>query len=306
MLEMNSEINALEILVVEDDTGLSQVLAHELRLLGFQPLTAQDGEQALRVLQERHRQIAAVVSDWLMPNLDGLGLLERMRHDRDLREIPFLFLTAKDSEEDIVRGFDHGANDYIRKPFKFGELTARLKNLVFTRNLMRQLKEQAVRDGLTGLYNYRYFMECLQSGIARQRRYGGVLSLILIDIDHFKHLNDRYGHQAGDFVLKCMGMDIKESLRTVDIPCRYGGEEFAVILPMTDLEGAEIVAERLRQNIELSLFERDGASYHITCSFGVGSIEQRPVSIQDFIRQVDSALYRSKADGRNRVSVVSP
>lgn len=303
MLEKNSAVHTTEILIVEDDAELRNVLVFELRSLGFSPLTAKDGVQALHILRDKGAQIAAVVSDWLMPALDGLGLLKQMREDRNLQEIPFLLLTARGAEDDIVRGFNQGANDYIRKPFTFGELTARLKNLVLTRNLMKQLKEQAVRDGLTGLYNHRYFMECLTAEVARQQRYGGELSLILLDIDHFKQLNDRYGHQTGDFVLQCLGMDIKDSLRTVDIPCRYGGEEFAVILPMTGLAGAKIVAERLRQNIEQSVFERDESSYTITCSFGVGSLDRKPVAGHDFIQAVDRALYNSKDKGRNMVSL---
>ncbi len=303
MLEKNPAVQIAEVLIVEDDAELRSVLVFELRSLGFSPLTAKDGAQALHILQEKSDQISAVISDWLMPNLDGLGLLKKMRADRNLQEIPFLLLTAKGSEDDIVQGFNHGANDYIRKPFKFGELTARLKNLVLTRNLMKQLKEQAVRDGLTGLYNYRYFMECLPAEVSRQQRYGGELSLIMLDIDHFKQLNDRYGHQSGDFVLKCLGMDIKDSLRTVDTPCRYGGEEFAVILPMTGLAGAEIVAERLRKNIEQAIFEREASSYSITCSFGVGSLDRKSISSHDFIQSVDRALYNSKDKGRNMVSL---
>lgn len=292
-----------QILLVDDDRELIEALSEELAHIGYCPVNADNGAAALKILEDQHETIGAVVSDWMMPKVDGLELLKTMRDNGKYQHIPFLMLSAKGHETDVLKGLKAGANDYIRKPFNFNEFSARLGNLVANWEFQKLLKEQAIKDALTRLYNYRYFMDTLKYETDRAKRYGGELSLIMFDIDHFKHFNDQYGHPAGDFILKCLGDLLRKDTRSVDIACRYGGEEFSVILPSTIIGGAEFVARRLRKLFANHEFKRGDIVFNITCSFGVGSFNPAAENLAAFIEKVDRALYQSKQNGRNRVTV---
>ena len=294
-----------QILLVDDDLELVKTLSLELSDIGYESVSADNGEAALKILEEQHETIGAVVSDWIMPSVDGLELLKAIRGNGKYQHIPFLMLSAKGHEADVLKGLEAGANDYIRKPFNFKEFSARLGNLVANWEFQTLLREQAIKDALTRLYNYRYFMDTIKYETNRVRRYGGPLSMIMFDIDHFKHFNDKYGHPAGDFILKNIGDMLRKDTRSVDIACRYGGEEFSIILPSTILEGAEFVARRLRKLFTDKEFKRGDAVFTITCSFGVGCFNPATEKLDDFIQKVDSALYQSKQNGRNRVTVAT-
>lgn len=292
-----------QILIVDDDIAVMRTLSMELCNIGYSCLTAQNGYDALLLLEKHYKNVGLVISDWIMPELDGLELLTNIRKNIKFKDVAFLMLTSKGYEEDIVRGLDAGANDFIKKPFKYSEFLARIKNLLKAYELQKELKEMAVKDCLTGLYNQRYFRECLQSEIERVRRYGGDLSLIMLDIDHFKQFNDRYGHQTGDFILRTLGQLTAALLRKVDTPCRCGGEEFIIILPSTAGAGAEILAERIRESVEQYHFDKDGDCFRVTCSLGVATYDKNGDTPQSFIDKVDMAMYASKNQGRNRVTV---
>jgi len=303
MRERGTESADPQVLIVDDDQELISALNTELTHNGFFPLNAENGASALKILEERHERIGAVVSDWMMPEIDGLELLKKMRDNGKYQHIPFLMLSAKGHEEDVLKGLEAGANDYIRKPFNINEFSARLSNLVSNWEFQKLLREQAIKDALTRLYNYRYFMDTLRYETVRAKRYGGPLSLIMFDIDHFKHVNDHYGHPAGDFILKNIGDLLRKNTRSVDIACRYGGEEFTIILPSTIVDGAEFVARRLRKLIAGHEFTRADTVLAITCSFGVGCFNPDSETLDAFLQKVDRALYHSKQTGRDRVTV---
>lgn len=294
-----------KILLVEDNPTVMLALETQLKKAHFPYITAHNGKQALEIL-DADDNIALVISDWMMPEMDGLALLTTLRGSERFKDLPFLMLTVKESSDDAVRALKAGASDYVRKSGVPEELLARAGNLVKNWELNKALKEMAIRDGLTSLFNHGYFKDILKTEVARIRRYGGELSLVMFDIDHFKRFNDQYGHPAGDFILQNLGALVLSSIRNVDIPCRYGGEEFAIILPNTDSAGTEVLAERLRSAIEQHEFRRGDDVFRITCSFGTGSMCGQTEGLDELIQKVDDALYESKKNGRNRVTSARP
>jgi diguanylate cyclase (GGDEF)-like protein len=269
-----------------------------------------------------------------MPELDGHKVCEILR--REAEYIPILMITSKAEAEDLVRGLGAGADDYIVKPFQPVELVARVKNLLRIRTLQKRLYFQnleleaknqqlvalagqldeankelmllSVTDGLTRAYNHRHFQERLNGEFSRARRYGEPLSCIMIDIDHFKRVNDRYGHPAGDRVLVRLVDLLKEEIRSGDLVARYGGEEFVLLLPNTDAGSARHMAERVRERVEQEGLSLQGADpLPVTVSLGVADYRpggEGPIDTSEkLLRAADAALYRAKADGRNRVMV---
>ena len=222
-------------------------------------------------------------------------------------------LTARGSTDDLVAGLEAGADDYLTKPFNRAELIARLKTATRVLELEKSLKDAneeirilSITDTLTGCYNRAYMNENLPKEVKRAIRYNRPISLVMVDIDHFKKVNDTYGHQAGDEVLKGLVESIKGSIRSdVDWVARYGGEEFLVVFPETDFERAKCLAERLRRNISQKTIQINEKKIHITASFGVSgftsSSSLRAVSHEALISQADESLYQAKQEGRNRV-----
>ena len=218
-----------------------------------------------------------------------------------LREVPVIFVTASGTADDQIRGLDEGASDYIVKPVEPDVLHARLRLHVQRLAQEREIRHRADHDDLTGLANRRRFMEVLALEIERAHRYQRSLALLIFDLDHFKSINDRHGHDAGDRVLQAVGEVLQERLRQVDLSGRLGGEEFGVVLPETGLEGARCVADKLRRDIAAISVDSRTGPVTLTASFGL-SVLTAEEDLDRLRKRADEALYASKTEGRNRVT----
>jgi len=300
------------VLVVEDDPVTRRLLCKTISGAGHRVAEAENGILALEILKKAFFPI--VVTDWMMPEMDGLQLCRRIRKDLNSGYVYIVVLTARDSREDILKGFETGADDYLTKPFNHAELLARINTgtrvIGLERSLKqayREIKSLSITDSITGCYNRRYLEEKLPGEIKRARRYGRDLSVVMCDIDHFKTVNDTYGHQVGDMVLNAFAQRIRAAIRKdIDWMARYGGEEFVIVFPETCLENTFKKADMLRRMIsekKVGVSGRD--QIFITTSFGVSGIEAlsdaEDITAANLIKDADDCLYQAKASGRNCV-----
>lgn len=254
-----------------------------------------------------------ILLDIMMPHLGGYEFLVWKGRRKELENVPVILITSKDDVKSKVKGLQLGANDYVVKPFEKEELLARVVVHLKLKKLqdelistLKKVEKLSVTDPLTGLYNRRHLMEILQQEYERAVRYSTKFSIIMVDIDHFKDFNDRYGHLTGDMVLTKVAQELKRNLRKHDIIGRYGGEEFVIILPETDLKGAHTVAERYRKLISEKNFGSPNSPLHVTISLGVASYpENKMKDIDDMLRLADTAMYTAKRNGRNRVELAA-
>ena len=291
------------ILVIDDSPEIHALLDIRLRPESLRiehALTPKEG-----LLLAASLQPDLILLDVDMPEMGGLEVCARLKEDPITLGLPVIFLTGADSVDSKVRGFDLGAVDYITKPFEPAELRARVRAALRTKRLHDMLSARAQLDGLTGLWNRGYFNQRLSDEVQAVRRYGRVLSLVMIDVDHFKRLNDGYGHPFGDMVLQRIGETLTAHSRATDAACRYGGEELAMILTETAGDGAMVLADRLRIAIESIELRPKGKPVVVTASLGVidattfGDASQ--ASVETLLAGADAALYRAKESGRNRV-----
>jgi two-component system cell cycle response regulator len=309
-LTASSERAAL-VLVADDSLVIRKLLRRQLEEHGHDVVEAVDGEDAL--VQVRAHLPDVVLLDVEMPNLDGHGVLRRMHGTPDLADIPVVFLTARASTEDVVEGLRLGAHDYLRKPFEPSELVARVSAAVRVKRLQDELRERNAEldeisrmDVVTGLPNRRHLLEHLQAETAAARRRDEPFGLLMIDVDHFKKVNDEWGHESGDAVLRIVAARLASACRQEDVAGRWGGEEFVVVAPASDLEGATALAERVRSFVAQSPIPV-GASGAITVTVSVGVVTGVD-DVDELLRRADEALYEAKQTGRNRVvaAVVAP
>jgi two-component system, cell cycle response regulator len=245
------------ILVVDDNPDNLEIISTRLRFRGYDVAVAERGEEAIAKVHEVDPDL--ILLDIMMPDMDGYEVARRIRRKKDLAYIPIIVVTARDSTEDKVTGLDAGADDYLTKPINFPELEARVRSMLRIKRLQDQLEEKnreleqlSIRDGLTGLYNHRHLHELLAEEYERSRRTGEPVSVVMLDLDRFKEVNDTYGHQAGDRVLEELADILRESAREIDRLGRYGGEEFMAILPDSDPEAGLTFAERVREMVRSS------------------------------------------------------
>lgn len=307
-----SMTRAPKVLLVDDDELVATHLKALVEDAGFQALTAPSAEQALQSLERDFTPI--VILDRSMPGMDGLSLCRAIRAKSYPGYVYVLLLTVHDAEGDILAGLDAGADDYLSKRASPAQLLARLRtaqrilSLEFSlKSAIEDRRKMAMTDALTGAHNRRYFVRHLERELKRTLRFGGELAVLLLDIDHFKRVNDTYGHSAGDEVLKAFVQRLHGNLpREVDWFARLGGEEFAVVLPQTELAGAGEVAERLRQQVEATPMATTAGRIQVTTSIGISGLQTLPrreaASTEELLDQADRALYASKEGGRNRVS----
>ncbi len=270
---------------------------------------AEDGLDGFKKLLSE--SIDMILCDLEMPRMDGFKFLGMMKSRPELQNIPVIILTGMNDRIQKIKGLENGACDYITKPFDPEELVARVKVHLKIKKLQDELKKSnellhdlSITDYLTGLYNRRYLMESLSREILRADRKDGSLSLIVIDIDHFKRVNDTYGHQQGDQVLQIVSGIMKKELRSYDIAARFGGEEFFAVLPDVNADEALLVAERIRSAVEEFRFENELYDLELTISLGVADLSYLSCqSVDNFIKLADDALYRAKANNRNCVEL---
>jgi two-component system cell cycle response regulator len=273
-------------------------------------LTAEDGEEAWRLLQGPDPPPLALL-DWMMPGVHGVEVCRRVREAAREPYIYIILLTGKDDTADVALGLEAGADDYLTKPFDNAELQARLKTGRRVLALQEEaiaareaLREQATTDALTGIANRRTILETLDKELERSRRVGSACSVILVDLDHFKRVNDTHGHAAGDAVLQHAASTLRSILRPYDLVGRYGGEEFVVVLPGCDAEGARAAAERLRTSMASASVAVGETTVRVTCSLGVAVGGMGTERGRDaLLEAADAALYRAKKGGRDRVVV---
>jgi two-component system cell cycle response regulator len=303
----------LHVLLADDDPIQCLFVSRLLRRAGYAVDVVDDGEKALNQIVTGSYQM--LVTDWEMPRLDGPTLCRRVRKLSLPSYLYILILTGHSTTQSVVAGLDAGADDYIRKPPNEAELLARLSAGRRVVRLEQSLRESTARvqllsitDELLGVFNRRYLNEKLPDEIQRAHRYKRPLSIVIADLDHFKNVNDRLGHQAGDEVLKSFARLAQSRLRqSCDWIARFGGEEFVLVLPEATSAEAAIVAERIRQACSSAPLLTTTTEIRVTASFGVAELqleEGRPPEVQlDFLlRRADAALYRSKNGGRNRVT----
>jgi diguanylate cyclase (GGDEF)-like protein len=285
------------VLVVDDDPAKLVLLEVALTMAGYEVLTAGDGEEGLAAVSSFQPDL--VVSDIMMPRMDGYELARRIRDDPQTRFIPIILQTAAGYRaEDRRHGSEVGALGYITDPTDIDLLLARASTLLDFKGYLDACQEEAFNDHLTGLANRRRFERQLEREVARTLRYGHPLGLIMLDVDHFKQVNDNHGHEAGDKALMTVGKTLQEGTRGIDLAARIGGEEFAVILAETDLAGTLEVAERLR--LALKAVENSLVG-PITASLGVAECPASAQTTQDLLASADDALYQSTRQGRDRV-----
>ncbi len=300
------------ILIVDDNamirSEIKAVLMKDGAFTHF--LEAADGLTAFKTIMDNPPDL--VLCDLVMPGFDGLKFLGLKASRKELEQIPVIILTAEDDLDRKAEILERGASDYVTKPFHEKELLARVRihtKLKLLQDELReknaQLEDLSVTDALTGLANRRRLMTRLEEEVQRARRFRTPLSVVMIDIDHFKQVNDTHGHAMGDEVLRNIGALLKAGVRATDLAARYGGEELTLILPHTDAPGAFQVAEALRQKFAELEHHLDGISLSKTASMGVATRDgQTEVpSAEELLKHADEALYRAKQSGRNRVEV---
>jgi len=299
------ERKPLTILVIEDHPDQRDLLAIVLQREGYNVVTAGNGIEAMEKLQKEDVQIA--LSDIMMPKMDGFELIKSIRNDPALKGIYLILITARIQEGDRVRGLDLGADDYITKPFSFSELLARVRVGSRVVQYQQNLEYQTQIDPLTGLFNRRAFERKIAEEFERARRYNHSLSILLLDIDNFKTINDTYGHHGGDTALVKISEILRERTRRSDFPARYGGEEFVLILPETHQDSALQVANKIHEEIRSRTFGTDTRPFTLTVSIGLSSTSTKHYTDwRQTLDDADQAMYVAKNSGKDRVEVCMP
>lgn len=304
------------ILVVDDQPANLKVLLSFLRDHQFQIRIAEDGKRALQVLETYQPDI--ILLDVMMPGMDGFETCRKIKRNKRTANIPVIFMSALDNIEDKIEGFEAGGVDYITKPFQQLEVLTRINTHIMLHRkeqeleqalneVMRQqqlFKKLAITDDLTGLFNRRHLNNILTQEFQRSKRHKHDLSCLMLDLDHFKKVNDTYGHNFGDIVLHEFASILQDVTRNSDYAFRFGGEEFFLLLPETDITGALQVGEKIRSRMENSTISQGNVSTTVMVSVGVASVHNNtPATSDQLITFADKALYEAKVNGRNQIRV---
>jgi len=299
----------MKVLIAEDEIVSRRLIESSVRRWGYDAVVANDGLEASQVLQSPGAP-KLILLDWMMPGLDGIQICRELRDAEGESYAYVLLLTSKHSKDDVIHGLEAGADDYIAKPFDPQELKVRLRTGKRISCLLDQLttaretlRELAARDPLTGLWNHGSIVDLLANELSRAQRQRESIGVVLLDLDHFKSINDTYGHLVGDQVLREVAQAMKETIRPYDAAGRLGGEEFLLVLPGCDQINALSHAERLRLTLNRISVTMPSGPLNFTASFGVTVVgPDTSVNARTAIRAADSAMYDAKRAGRDRVA----
>jgi len=290
----------MRILVVEDDSVTRLALERLFKRRGFEVLAMSEGQTAYEILSHDDAPKIAII-DWALPSMSGLDLCRKLRELDRSNRTHVIMLTGKTGPEDAVAGLNAGADDYVRKPFDIDELYARVRAAARLIAVEDQLRLQADRDELTGVLSRSAILDELRRCLTHSSPVNAPLSIAMVDVDHFKQVNDQYGHGTGDVALRGVATLFGESVRPTDFVGRYGGEEFLIVLPGCDSHEAFQVAERIRKHTAGQEITTSAAPLKLTVSIGVSTATAITLNIDQLIDTADQALYRAKDAGRNRV-----
>jgi two-component system cell cycle response regulator len=297
------------VLVAEDDPLFRRILQAWLRNWGYEVTTVEDGDKAWEILQQENAP-ELIILDWIMPGVDGLELCRRMRAQRQTPYHYILLVTSRDEKQDVVRGLEGGADDYLTKPFDASELRARLrvgKRILQLQEELIQAREslrfQATHDALTGIWNRAASMDLLHRELKRGTRARSSTGVLMLDLDHFKKINDTYGHLSGDVVLREVAERINRVVRSYDFVGRYGGEEFLIVLAGCEKSAVAQSAERIRLAISEHPVQSGSSEIPVTVSIGAAVGAPGETAEQQLLISADTALYTAKRNGRNRVEI---
>jgi diguanylate cyclase (GGDEF)-like protein len=297
----------LVVLIVDDISHNLQLLESVLKREKYDIVPANNGKQALETVMTATRPPDLILLDLMMPGMDGLEVCRILKTDDRYRDIPIIFLTANNESKNLIEAFRAGAVDYITKPFNMLELLARVKTHLELKHARDQLKKAlqeleqlALTDPLTRVPNRRHLYQIAEREMARARRYNYPFSLLMVDIDRFKQVNDTYGHLAGDEVLQSVAAIIRHTLRREDSFARFGGEEFVVLLPGTDTGAAVTVADRIRHLIAMSRPIVQSRPISVTVSIGIATFQYGDRDLDGLLGRADQALFAAKNQGRDR------
>lgn len=301
---------AEKILVVDDEADIRSLLTNLLANEGFSVVTAEDGEKGFEVFKAESPEL--VITDVKMPLRTGLDLLKDIKGSGS--NVDVIVLTGHSDETTAIECLRRGAYDYLLKPLEeLDVLIASVQRALQKRGLeakniqlVKELEEMAIRDPLTGLFNHRHLLKCMSEEIARSSRYNHCFVAIMADVDHFKTINDSHGHVFGDFVLKRLARLFEDNLRLTDKIFRYGGEEFCILLPETNLTEVATIGERVLTGIRQHDFNCDGKNIHVTISAGMAQFPDEAQDVSQIIGMADRRLYRAKKAGRDRFDIGQP
>jgi diguanylate cyclase (GGDEF)-like protein len=299
-------MSGITILVIDDDASIHTAVERRLEGVVDQVLKAITPTKGLSIAIQDKPDV--ILLDVNMPQIDGFKVCRHLQENPATHDIPILFLTADQNPGTLAKALDAGASDYISKPFDAIELEARVRVALRTKQMIDLLQERARIDAVTGLNNRAAMDDALIAAASAFKRTGHPVALLMIDLDHFKKINDTYGHGVGDDVIRRVGASIRANCRPYDVACRFGGDEFGVILAQSDTPCAEQVSKRILSEINKIKIRTGGDEIRVAGSAGLASATQMPDGFEaaDLLKTADEALYRAKSEGRNRLVVTTP
>lgn len=290
-----------KVLVVEDDNNDLELLRKKLQNEPYELFVADSGDKAFNILEDQ--DIDLVILDILLPDIDGFEICKRIRKNEKYAHVPVLFHTTVRTTDEKLIGLEMGASDFLNKAADERELILRVRNLLQSKKVIDSLVKCSVIDALTNVYNKMYFQHRIEDEIKRSLRYKRDFCCAIVDIDHFKQLNERLGYVTGDNILKKIAEVLNGNIRGADILCRWGGDKFGWLLPETEIDDSYLAAERLRHFIITSEFGRKNEEISLTVSCGVSSFSSAQGGIKEIFYQAGIALKKAKSEGRNQTRV---